>query len=73
MKEKQFILDAKYACQDILNRYYSIEVAQQKMSPDPWWIGKIKEIERNCRAFLDGDDGFSWQRDFADKTKDTSG
>ena len=73
MKEKQFILDAKYACQDILNRYYSIEVAQQKMSPDPWWINKIQEIERNCRAFLDDDDGFSWQRDFADQTKDTSG
>ena len=73
MKEKQFILDAKFACQDILNRYYSIEVAQQKMSPDPWWIGKIQEIERNCRAFLDGDDEFSWQRDFADQTKDTSG
>ena len=69
---KQFILDARYACQDILNRYYSIQVAQQMMSSDPWWIDKIQMIEKNCGVLLDGDDQFTWERDFAEITKENS-
>ena len=69
MREKQFITDARYACQDILNRYYSIQVAQQKMPPDPWWISKIQIIEKNCEAILNGDEHFDWERDFAEKSK----
>lgn len=72
MREKQFITNTRYACQDILNRYYSIQVAQQKMPPDPWWISKIQMIEKNCGAILNDDDQYHWERDFAEKTKENT-
>tara|TARA_B100001115_G_C15428305_1_gene201004 strand:- start:93 stop:338 length:246 start_codon:yes stop_codon:yes gene_type:complete len=65
--EKKFVLDVKYACQEILNRYYSIQVAQKKLPEDPWWIHKINSIEQNCDSFLDGDIEIQWHRDFSDK------
>jgi hypothetical protein len=42
------------------------------MSPDPWWIDKIQMIEKNCGVLLDGDDQFTWERDFAEITKENS-
>lgn len=67
MKKEQFILDVKYACQEILNRHYSIQVAQRKMTTDPWWIDKIVSIEQNCSHFLDARAcDIKWKRDFAD-------
>ena len=63
--ENKFVLDVKYACQEILNRYYSIQVAQRKLSQDPWWIDKISSIEHKCNQFLDGEADIHWDRDFS--------
>ena len=67
--ENKFVLDVKYACQEILNRYYSIQVAQRKLSHDPWWIDKISSIEQNCDQFLDGKVDIQWDRDFSSHSK----
>jgi hypothetical protein len=63
--ENKFVLDVKYACQEILNRYYSIQVAQRKSPEDPWWIDKISSIDQNCDQFLDGEVDIQWDRDFS--------
>ena len=64
MPENQFVLDVKYACQEIANRYYSIQVAQRKLPEDPWWLKKISAIEQNCDLFLNGKAQIQWDRDF---------
>ena len=68
-REKKFVLDVKYACQEILNRYYSIQVAQRELSQDPWLIDKICAIEQNCDLFLDGKVDIQWDRDFSSHSK----
>ena len=65
MEETKFLKDIEYACQEIRNRYFSIEVAQGKFSEVPWWIKKIELIEDNCKAFLDRRrTEINWERDF---------
>ena len=53
--ENKFTVEIKYACQEILNRYYSVQVATRRFDSDPWWIEKILQIERNCDRFLSGE------------------
>ena len=63
MEKTNFLKEVEYACQEITNRYFSVEVAQGKFSDEPWWIKKIKLIEVNCRAFQnDKKAEISWQR-----------
>ena len=66
--ENKFTVEIKYACQEILNRYYSVQVATRRFDSDPWWIEKILQIERNCDCFLSGEHaGVIWVRDYACK------
>ena len=66
MEKSDFLKEVEYACQEIANRYFSVEVAQGKFFDDPWWIKKIKLIEANCRAFQnDKKAEISWQMDFS--------
>lgn len=67
MTEEKFVLDVKYACQEILNRYYSIQVAQRKSPEDPWWLKKVSDIEKNCDCFLNEKDDIQWDRDFSER------
>ena len=65
MEKTNFLKEVEYACQEITNRYFSVEVAQGKFSDEPWWIKKIRLIEANCRAFQsDRKAEITWQRDF---------
>ena len=65
MEKSDFLKEVEYACQEITNRYFSVEVAQGKFFDEPWWIKKIKLIEANCRAFQrDKKAEIRWQRDF---------
>ena len=65
IEEAEFVREIEYACQEITNRYFSVEVAQGRFSDEPWWIEKIKLIEANCRAFRsEKKPKISWQRDF---------
>ena len=61
-----------YERETIYQKYSSIQVAQQKMPPDPWWISKIQMIEKNCGAILNDDDQYCWERDFAEKPKENT-
>jgi len=62
--------EIQYACQEILNRHYSIQVSLRSADEDPWWIKKISKMERNCDLFIKGDyTQLSWDRDFGTKTK----
>ena|GEM_PF-1873055 len=66
--ENKFTVEVKYACQEILNRYYSVQVATRRFDSDPWWIEKISLIERNCDRFLSGEHtGVIWVRDYGCK------
>ena len=66
--ENKFTVEIKYACQEILNRYYSVQVAKRSLDSDPWWIEKILQIERNCDRFLCGEHAeVSWVRDYGSK------
>ena len=66
--ENKFTVEIKYACQEILNRYYSVQVATRRFDSDPWWIEKILQIERNCDLFLSGKHaGVIWVRDYGSK------
>ena len=68
--DQKFAQEIQYACQEILNRHYSIQVSQRLAEEDPWWIEKISKIEQNCALFLKGNYGqISWDRDFGAKTK----
>ena len=42
MEKSDFLKEVEYACQEITNRYFSVEVAQGRFSDEPWWIKKIK-------------------------------
>ena len=65
MEKSDFLKEVEYACQEITNRYFSVEVAQGKFFDEPWWIKKIKLIEANSRAFQrDKKAEIRWQRDF---------
>ena len=67
MEETKFLKEIEYACQEIRNRYFSIEVAQGKFSEEPWWIKKIELIEDNCKAFLElRKSEITWERDFGE-------
>ena len=66
--ENKFTVEIKYACQEILNRHYSVQVATRQFGSDPWWIEKILQIERNCDRFLSGEQaGVIWVRDYGSK------
>ena len=63
--ENKFTVEIKYACQEILNRYYSVQVATRRFDSDPWWIEKILQIEHNCDRFLSGEHAeVIWVRDY---------
>ena len=65
MEKSDFLKEVEYACQEITNRYFPVEVAQGKFFDEPWWIKKIKLIEANFRAFQsDKKAEIRWQRDF---------
>ncbi|MAB26160.1 MAG: hypothetical protein CL580_00620 [Alteromonadaceae bacterium] len=67
---RQLAEEIKYACQEILNRHYSIQVSQRLSDEDPWWIKKISRMERNCDLFLKGDySQIFWDHDFGAKIK----
>ena len=67
---RQLAEEIKYACQEILNRHYSIQVSQRLADEDPWWIKKISRMEQNCDLFLKGDySQISWDHDFGAKIK----
>ena len=71
--DQKLAQEIKYACQEILNRHYSIQVAQRLADEDPWWIKKISKMEQNCDLFLKGDHSqISWDRDFGAKTNNKS-
>ena len=40
MEKSDFLKEVEYACQEITNRYFSVEVAQGKFFDEPWWIKK---------------------------------
>lgn len=66
--ENKFTVEIKYACQETLNRCYSVQVATRRFDSDPWWIKKILHIERNCDRFLSGEHaGVVWERDYGCK------
>ena len=67
--EQNLAQEIKYACQEILNKHYSIQVSLRLADEDPWWIKKICKMERNCDLFLQGDHSqIAWDRDFGAET-----
>ena len=65
MEETKSSKEIQYACQEIRNRYFYIEVAQRKFYEETWWIKKIELIEDNCKAFLEFREcEITWEKDF---------
>jgi len=70
---QQLAEEIKYACQEILNRHYSILVSLRSTDEDPWWVRKISKIEQNCDHFLRGDSNqICWDYDFGVNPEHTS-
>ncbi len=40
MEKSDFLKEVEYACQEITNRYFSVEVAQGKFFDEPWGLKK---------------------------------
>lgn len=57
MKDKQqdFVWNTREACRDLQNHFYSVAIKQNNIMPkEPLWMKKIKELEKNCTLFLNG-------------------
>jgi hypothetical protein len=51
MEKTNFLKEVEYACQEITNRYFSVEVAQGKFSDEPWWIKKKGLLKQTVGRF----------------------
>ena len=59
---EEFLKHAQQACRDIQNRFYSEKIKVNQVDPaEPWWLGKVSEMERNISMFLsDPDQSVEW-------------